>query len=244
MKTLRFIERLPHWLFFTIFCWLNLTLVSNAATLLVTNLTQLHESFAGQAKVTCSVSLKGTVCAVSRPEVGAVILQDESGVELLQIDHYPIEFHPGDEILIEAAHCLLRQREAGVEISASPVVDNDGVHGAVNKDGSVVLSAGAHAFKLDWFNGDFAPDLEVSCEGPQMPLQKIPAELLRHDDARGTNNSPGLQAKLYEGKWVSVPDFNWLVPIKTITITNIGLELYPQKGSAMLVMGNKSSHLA
>ena len=157
-----------------------------------------------------------------------MILQDESGVELLQIDHCPIEFRPGDEIRIEAAHCLLRQREAGVEISASPVVDNDGVHGVTEKSGAVVLTPGLHRFQVDWFNGDFAPDLEVSCEGPQMPLQKIPAEVLWHGDSQGTNNIPGLLVKLYEGNWQSVPDFNWLAPIKTVSATNIGLELYPQ----------------
>ena len=227
MKTLRFIGRLPHWLFVAVFCWLGPTLASNAANLLVTNLAQLHESFAGQAKASCSVSLKGTVCSASRSEVGAVILQDVSGVELLQIDHCPIEFRPGDEIFIEADHCLLRQREAGVEISAIPLVDNDGVHGPVNKDGSVALLAGSHQFQLDWFNGDFAPDLEVTCEGPQMPLQRIPAALLGHGDCRGTNNLPGLSVKLYEGKWTSVPDFNWLAAIKTASVTNIGLDLYP-----------------
>ena len=173
------------------------------------------------------MSLKGTVCAASRLEVGAVILQDVSGVELLQIDHCPIEFRPGDEIFIEADHCLLRQREAGVEISAIPLVDNDGVHGPVNKDGLVALLAGSHQFQLDWFNGDFAPDLEVTCEGPQMPLQRIPAALLGHGDCHGTNNLPGLLVKLYEGKWTSVPDFNWLAAIKTASVTNIGLDLYP-----------------
>lgn len=225
MKILRFIERQPHWLFLAIACWLGAPVVSTAANLLVTNLVQLQESLAGQAKVTVSVSLKATICAVSRPAVGAVILQDGSGVELLQIDKCPAELHCGDEILIEAAHCMLRQREAGVEISGMPVVDNDGLHDPVDQRGAITLAAGRHRFQLDWFNSVLRSKLQVACEEPETSLQIIPAARWWHDDdSRSTNLIAGLRVAAFEGSWESIPDFDWLTPVKKCVVTTIDLE--------------------
>ena len=199
--------------------------MSNAANSSVTNLAQLHGALAGQSKVICSVSLKGTVCAASRPAVGAVILQDEYGVELLQFDNCPIELHPGDKILIEAAHCLLRQREGGVEISGVPVVDNDGLHNPVNKSGAVILAAGRHHFELDWFNSVLHSELQFACMQPQMSLRPIQAAQLWHsDDPWNTNLVAGLHVDAFEGSWESVPDFNWLAPVKMSAVTNIDLK--------------------
>ena len=206
----------------------------DSLALSVTNLVQLQGVASSTRSFECEVRLNVLVCAASRQEVGAVVVRDATGVELLQLDDLPQQLQPGDELRIEGPRVLFRRRETGVEISSVPAVDNDGLHPAREKSGAVALSAGFNRFELDWFNGDFAPDLEVSCKGPKMPLQKIPAAVLWHGDNPGANNLPGLLAELYEGNWQSVPNFNWLAPIKTVSATNIGLELYPQKDRAGL----------
>lgn len=216
--------------FFSCFAAILPAAAADSLSVTVTNLNPLQEVVNAQRGLECGVRLEVSVCAASRPEVGAVIGRDETGVELLELGGGELPtLQAGDKIRVEGARCWLRRRETGVEISAVPVVANDGVHGAVKGSGQVVLSAGFHRFQLDWFNGDFAPALEVTCKGPQMPWQKTPAAVWWHGDIGGTNQLPGLLVKLYEGKWEAVPDFNWLGAVRTAGVTNIGLELYPQR---------------
>jgi len=74
------------------------------------------------------VQLELTVCAVSRHEIGVLIGQDDSGVELLEMGDFGQEIHPGDRVRIQGNRCLLRKRDMGIQISAIPVVDNDAIH--------------------------------------------------------------------------------------------------------------------
>lgn len=60
------------------------------------------------------------------------------------------------------------------------VVDHDGLHGMVEKRGSVALQAGMHPFRLAYFNaaGDFGLRLEY--EGPGVPRQAVPSSVFHH----------------------------------------------------------------
>jgi signal transduction histidine kinase len=195
----------------------------------VTNLHQL-QSMAGSAdRFVCGLQLAATVCAASRPEVGAVVVQDETGVELLQMGGCAAQLRPGDKIRLEGSRCLLRRRETGVIISAAPVVDNDGLHAVKESTGKVLLAEGFHPLQLDWFNGALPSDLELFCEGPQKQLQKVPGSALwRRDDSGVTDYLPGLHVECYEGYWQFIPDFNWLTPTRSGSVANIGLEFCTQ----------------
>ncbi len=203
--------------------------MADAPVVTITNLAQLQTALETQPHLMANMKLDAWVCAASRPELGALVVRDATGVELLQWQHLTTSFQPGDAIHVRAQPAWFRQRDTGVEISAVPLVDNDGMHGLAEASGAVTLAAGRHPFQLDWFNGDFAPGLALTVAGPQLPLQPVPPTAWWQAEGPDTNQQPGLLARLYEGNWKSVPDFNWLEPVKTVTVTNLGLELYPQR---------------
>ena len=87
----------------------------------ITNLRQLTRSLTTSPQTNQSVDLTVTVCAASRPEVGVLIVQDETGVELLQLGNFQQPIEPGEQIRIRHGNCLIRKREIGVELTAMPV---------------------------------------------------------------------------------------------------------------------------
>jgi len=195
----------------------------------VTNLQQLNQIFSSARSLPASLKLEATVCAASRSEIGAVVVQDATSAEMLQMDGFGGELHPGAKIHIESARCLLRSCETGVEISGVPLVDSDGLHPVTESSSGLTLSAGYHPLRLEWFNGINPSVLEVACEGPQMPLQKIPvSSLWRSEPSNRTSYLPGLEVQCYEGNWNYIPDFNLLSPAKTGSVADIGIDFCTQ----------------
>lgn len=64
------------------------------------------------------------------------------------------------------------------------VVDNDGDHGATEKDGAIELGAGPHPFCVTYYERGGAHSLEVLWAGPGIERQPIPSAALGRDDAR------------------------------------------------------------
>jgi hypothetical protein len=58
------------------------------------------------------------------------------------------------------------------------LLDNDGIHGMVEKSGSIALQAGEHPITLLYFNGTSGRGLRVSYEGPDIEKQEIPEKAL------------------------------------------------------------------
>ncbi len=193
----------------------------------VTNLLQLTQVMNLQPRVNRDVRLEVTVCAASRPEIGVLIVQDDSGVELLEMGNLGQEVHPGDMIRIQGFYCLLRKRDMGVEIFATPVVDNDGIHLRRTWGGSLVtLKAGQNPVRLDWFNHLREFNLEVLCSVSNAPLPSFGPSNFSHavvNESGRTNFLPGLLAEDYEGYWETIPDFNLLQPAKIGIVTNFDL---------------------
>ena len=58
------------------------------------------------------------------------------------------------------------------------VVDNDGLHGMVEKAGHVGLRAGLHPLRVEWFNAGAGMGLSVKWAGPGFEKQSIPSSAL------------------------------------------------------------------
>ncbi len=77
-------------------------------------------------------------------------------------------------------------------VGGKPVVDNDGRHGAVEKSGTVKLSAGSHPFEVTYFNALGGHHLEVSWSGPGIEKQPIPpSAFTRSPDASAVPEPSG-----------------------------------------------------
>lgn len=63
-------------------------------------------------------------------------------------------------------------------VDGSKVVDNDGGHGVIEKEGTVHLDKGRHALNIEFFNDGGGFWIEASYKGPGVPRQIIPADKL------------------------------------------------------------------
>ncbi len=189
----------------------------------ITNLQQLTQALASEHQIVRDVQLDAVVCAASRPDVGALILRDDTGVELLELGNLRREFQPGEQVRLQARRALLRRRDLGVELLLAPTVNNDGAHLPRTADGQVELPAGRQPLRLDWFNCLREFSLEVSWAVSNAPPHPMDARHLWHpvvDEAGRTNWLPGLRADVYEGYWETAPDFSLLRPVKSGVVTN------------------------
>jgi len=205
---------------------LAMAFASPAGAQAITNLHELTQALDSHQQVSGDVDITATVCAASRPKVGVLIVQDETGVELLQLGGFDREISPGERIRICRSACRLRKREMGIEISALPVVNNDGLHSRRLGEGEVALRAGKIPLRLEWFNYWRAFALDVQWAISNQPPRLLEGSHLWHAvvTASGTTNFlPGLQAECYEGSWEALPDFSLLQPVKAGQVTNFDL---------------------
>lgn len=65
-------------------------------------------------------------------------------------------------------------------INGNKIVDNDGVHGDSEKNGTLALKAGYHTIRVRYFEGNYGESLNVSWEGPSIKKGIIEAQYLFH----------------------------------------------------------------
>jgi signal transduction histidine kinase len=197
----------------------------------ISNLLQLTQSLISSNQIIGHVDLEVTVCDASRPKVGVLIARDETGFELLQLGSFAREISPGQRIRIRGNSCLLRKREMGVEISAVPVVNNDGLHSWTAASGEATLPAGKIPLRLEWFNYWRSFGLDVLWASSNESPRTIEASNLWHtviNESGETNFLPGLRVECFEGSWESAPDFNLLHPVRAGVVTNFNLSNKPR----------------
>jgi len=189
----------------------------------ITSLQQLTDALHSKQTIHRNVRLNVTVCAASRPKVGVLIVRDDTGTELLELENFERKILPGEKIRIEGWYCLLRKRDMGIELSASPVINHDGTHTARTWSGTTTLKAGLNPLRLEWFNCLRDSDLEVYWTKTNGTRQSIASTNLWHavvDESNRTNFLPGLCADYYEGYWENMPDFELFSPVSSGIVTN------------------------
>ena len=159
-------------------------------------------------------------------------MQDDTGVEMLEMGRRPEEIATGERIRIEGNRLLLRRRDLGTQISAAPVVDNDGLHPLQSRTGKVVLKAGRVPLEVDWFNRMFDFGLDVSLMQSNGQTQAISDRALSHLAAAifPQRHQPAvwLAGGSLRGRLGEVPDFDLLTPVKTGITTNFDLAFRPR----------------
>ena len=189
----------------------------------VTNLLQMVMLLNSDESVVREVHLEATVCAQSDPTLGVVILQDSTATELFQFSGGLPGLLPGDKVGINRRNCWLRRRDMGVQISAPPTVDNNGIHSKSTARGGIGLEKGRHSITIEWFNRTHPPGLEVKWQPPGSEFGDLPAATLFclvPDRSGITNIQQGLLAEDYEGDWEEVPNFDLLESVNMAVVTN------------------------
>ena len=89
---------------------------------------------------------------------------------------------------------LISDDGSALWIDDQMVINHDGYHGEVPKDGKIELSAGEHALKIWHFEQGGGEALRLTWQQPGAPaanFQQIPPNLLTHDKAVSRETTPG-----------------------------------------------------
>jgi signal transduction histidine kinase len=195
----------------------------------VTNLFQIRQLAAQNPESAYSIRLEGDVWWAN-PVTGRLVLKDDSGAEELELGSDQL-VQAGQRIRITGNGTITKQRAAILVGAKGLVVDNNGVHGVVEKSGAIYLKAGRHPLRLEWFNGVERYELSVEYAGPNLPRQPIPGSALFRpstEQSRTTTNLvSGLDYNCYAVDGETLPEFQKLIPLKTGTVNNFDLSVLP-----------------
>jgi len=187
----------------------------------ITNISQFYRGTDPGQGANPSVQLEGVVCWANRSN-GELILQDETGAILVEAGWRGRAYRAGQRVVIRGDWSLIQKR-----LRQSALVENDGLHSALEQSGALFLKAGRHPIIVGWFDAAGEYSLEVSYQGPGLPRQTIPDSALFRavvDAASGaTNWVNGLEYRGYEGRWKHLPDFSRLRPVKSGTVANFDI---------------------
>ena len=97
-------------------------------------------------------------------------------------EYYGIRFHGYIDIPAGDAYAFYLNSDDGSDlwIDRRLVVNNDGLHGAVEEESDVALAKGLHEIRVDYFNKTGGQELTVSIRSTSMKKQPIPAGMLVH----------------------------------------------------------------
>ena len=92
---------------------------------------------------------------------------------------------------------FVRARETGVHtfhlrsddgsrlhLDGDLVIDNDGLHGSIERTRQVPLKAGWHPIRVEWFNATGGLDLSLEIEGPGIPRRPLRSADLAGGEAK------------------------------------------------------------
>jgi YVTN family beta-propeller protein len=115
-------------------------------------------------------------------------------------DGFAIQFYGQLEIPASGTYTFYTRSSDGSRllIDGAQVVDNDGVHSARERSGSVSLSAGSHDIVVEFFDNDANETLTVSYEGPGINKQEIPLSAL------ATLPEPGGSGEVLREWWTGI----------------------------------------
>jgi len=193
-------------------------------TILVTNVLQLRHVASGDPRSLVAFSLQGTVAEINT-DLGIIILQDESGTEMLETTLADRALFPGEQIRLQGTNFVIPSA-FGVDIERSPLVDNDGLHSEVERTGSIYLRKGRFPIQVLWYNYTRYRSLTVEYSGPDFARTKIPDSALSSARVRPDGSleyARGLNYRCFEGQWQSLVELQPMVPVKTGVTSNFDL---------------------
>lgn len=144
-------------------------------------------------------------------------------------DNYSFEFDGYLEISTEGNYLFYSKSDDGskIYINGKEIVNNDGLHGEIERSGSVYLTPGKQAIKVTYFEKTGGDVLSIRYSGPGISKQLIPDSklFLQGDDTSKppVEGDEGLIYKYYEGDWTALPNFSALTPKKSGSIQNFSL---------------------
>ncbi|HEV7927544.1 MAG TPA: ATP-binding protein [Verrucomicrobiae bacterium] len=194
----------------------------------VTKVSQIRLLSSQTPTASYSFHLEGDV-GWANPAGGTLVLTDGSGAEELEMDWRGQPIEAGQRISLDG-NGTITPTSAGFKIGArGPVVNNDGVHGMVEKNGAVFLKAGRTPIRVEWFNGVEKYGLQVEYKGPGLARQKIPDAALSREQVDVETGArhlvQGLAYRCSAAPSEVLPDFNSSNALAAGFVTNFDLSV-------------------
>ena len=133
-------------------------------------------------------------------------------------------------------------------INGKQLVDNDRVHAARERSGSVRLSAGYHKIEVRYFENAYGQKLTVSYRGPRVSKRAIPDEVLFMDKPGNTktavvSNAKSDNAELIEKATNQLPGkgFAKIYPNPASEVVNV--QMNAQDASVTITLKNMAGHV-
>ena len=233
IRALHFLARtriLSSWLL--VFFWADLA----AAQVLLTNISELRNAVSRGKGGICTFTLEGVVLDCDNHS-GTLFFQDDSGTEILRIHSKDPCLRPGQKIRLYGTN-YVTYVGAVLSVGTQPVVDADLTHPPTERQGTVLLRAGRHPFKVKWFNWIESGRLNVAYSGPLLAKQTIPDDALWHTET-APDGGPGrvvqgMEYRCFEGEWEKLPDYDQLAPKRTGVASSFDINLRTRPDNAGL----------
>ena len=99
-------------------------------------------------------------------------------------DYWGLVYEGYIEIVKQGAYHFSLSSDDGSRliIDGNEVLDNDGIHGIMSRQGSVELSPGKHPVRIEFFEGNYGEHLVMSYSGPGIPEQGVPFSMFFFDE--------------------------------------------------------------
>ena len=115
--------------------------------------------------------------SLKRGVVRNFILSPRKGSE-----HFAFEYNGYIAIPSDGVYTFYTESDDGsrLYVGSTMIVDNDGLHGMIEKKGIIALAKGLHPLKVEFFQKSGGMGLNVALQGPAMRKQSVPDSLLFH----------------------------------------------------------------
>jgi signal transduction histidine kinase len=200
---------------------------SEALPAVITSVAQLTQLDCQETNASFAFRLEGNVWWAN-PAQGRLVLQDATGVQELELDCGASEPHAKERVRLEGNGTVARRGAAFRLGARGPVVDNNGLHGMIEKSGAVYLDPGWQPIRVDWFNRVEKFGLEVEYEGPGLSRRKIPDSALARRPVEAPDPAGrlgGVEYRCFEALDETLPDTSRLAPLKSGTAANFDLDV-------------------
>ncbi len=151
-------------------------------------------------------------------------------------DNYAFRFKATLQLTEEGSYTFFTNSDDGSQlfINGALVVNNNGVHAAVEKQGTIDLAIGTHEVTVTFFERAGFSSLSVLMQGPFIAKQSLQAFLLPLDDpddsvapvnpVEPVEPESVIAYNYYEGNWSVLPDFSALLPVASGEVTEFTIE--------------------
>ncbi len=142
-----------------------------------------------------------------------------------QANYYAFQFDVRASIEVAGAYTFFTRSDDGSRLYVDDqlVVDNDGLHPAIEKAGVVTLAAGEHDIRVEYFEKAGGDSLEVLWSGPGVVKEVLPEAIFVPPVApqlAAALSVDKMQFELFEGTFSTVAEMNGLVP-DTVGATDV-----------------------